>query len=234
MGKDWGAVASGHHLPPPSSLKPTHRDIRGYGGKECFHYHKQDWRDTYRNDAWFCICQVFGESEIVLGMKTTSKAALHPGVPTTSGQPLSVVDNIAGTVQIDHLKLRHNFIVVNTFGYPSNVWDWLSPETWTHTSDGVPKCEWTLRRRNSGNVVVNVLLLTLVDQSHKTFQSARWAPSLLSSRNTKIYSGQHYGPQEPCSITSQHLVHLSECHQDVSQQGRSGATNSGDACTRVI
>ena len=118
MGNDWGAVASGHHLPPPpSSLSPhTETFVATVERSASIITSKID---THRNDAWFCICQVFGESEIVLGMKTTRKAALHAGVPTTSGQSLSVVDNIAGTVQIDHLKVRHNFIVVNSLGYPT-------------------------------------------------------------------------------------------------------------------
>ena len=46
-------------------------------------------------------------------MKATSKAALQvcPKLVTASGQPLSVVDHIAATVQIGQLKVRYNFIV---------------------------------------------------------------------------------------------------------------------------
>ena len=58
--------------------------------------------------------------DIVLGMKATSKAALRvcPKLVTASGQPLSVVDHIAATVQIGQLKVRHNFIVVNSLVTP--------------------------------------------------------------------------------------------------------------------
>ena len=58
--------------------------------------------------------------DIVLGMKATSKAALRvcPKLVTASGQPLSLVDHIAATVQIGQLKVRHNFIVVNSLVTP--------------------------------------------------------------------------------------------------------------------
>ena len=57
---------------------------------------------------------------VVLGMKATSKAALHvcQKLVTASGKPLSVVDHIAATVQIGQLKVRHNFIVVNSLVTP--------------------------------------------------------------------------------------------------------------------
>ena len=62
-------------------------------------------------------------------MKATSKAALQvcPKLVTASGQPLSVVDHIAATVQIGQLKVRYNFIV-NSLVTPVILGTDFSPE----------------------------------------------------------------------------------------------------------
>ena len=62
------------------------------------------------------LCQ-----DTLVGMRGTSKAnlLLRPNLVTASGQPLPMVDHIEATVQIGQLRVRHNFLVVESLVTPA-------------------------------------------------------------------------------------------------------------------
>lgn len=59
--------------------------------------------------------------ETLIGMRGMSKANLlvRPNLVTASGQPLTMVDHIEATVQIGQLRVRHNFLVVESLVTPA-------------------------------------------------------------------------------------------------------------------
>ena len=62
------------------------------------------------------LCQ-----DALVGMRGMSKANLlvHPNLVTASGQPLPMVDHIEATMLIGQLRVRHNFLVVESLVTPA-------------------------------------------------------------------------------------------------------------------
>ena len=59
--------------------------------------------------------------DVLVGMKNTCKVNLpvRPKLVTASGEPLPMVDHIEATVEIGQLKVRHNFLVVESLVTPA-------------------------------------------------------------------------------------------------------------------